>query len=201
MIDYRIKEESSGGISPGAIGLVASFAIPLTALLQYFILASLMTSGIIIYFIYIQWYRNYQYIKRALKWKKVEGKISKKDVIKTFDRVNNTMEYIPYIRYEYAIENKCYSSKVISLFDESLIRKSYEEAKSILNELGNSKVINVYVNPQDHNESYLTNDYYKPYVKTKNREKDNRLKQMFLESLIPLLIFFIVSILYYIIVK
>jgi len=134
-------------------------------------------------------YRDYQLYTESMEWQKVEGKIIKATIRQERYSWRGDKHYTPYILYEYTIDNERYVSKVVSQFEEAVMRKDELEAKDISRSLGHLRDIDVYVNPQEYNQSYLTNVYDRAYLEQKHKEVDKDYAYLLLISLYLLELF------------
>jgi len=159
-----------------------------------YIIASIIVVILILYGVYQSFQDDWLY-KSSQKWQKAEGKILKKDIIQELDGQKKIVGYSPYILYEYTIDNERYVSKVITLFYDSLVQETHEEAKNILRSLGHLREVDVYINPKNPEQSYLTNSHYIQFIKDKNKKKNEEMRLAFITTFI---MFSIVAILAYI---
>lgn len=133
---------------------------------EYFIpffIALLVSSWF--YYDYIYAYKKQ--LKSSLKWLPIKGNIVSKKIINHLFLFERNYGFLPSIKYSYKINGQRYSSKQFTLFPLTSTAKTHrkEAATKLMYQIAKNKEISVYVDPKNHNNSYI---YKEDYNKVKN---------------------------------
>jgi hypothetical protein len=121
------------------------------------------------YYRYVYYYNNI--LKNSFTWMPVKAKVVSRKISSHLVFRDRKGGFLPSIEYNYEIDGTFYSSQQFTLFPSIILMHKEEDAKKLMYDLTKSKEITVYVDPEDHHNSFVYNgdakkihNVYLPYM-------------------------------------
>ena len=90
----------------------------------------------------------------------MEGNIVSKKVITHIFIDDRMSGFFPSIKYRYELDGEIYISTQFTLLPRYSVMRKKDEATRLMHKVGKTKQITVYVNPNNHHESYIHKEEY-----------------------------------------